>query len=178
MSLAVSMARDEDDQPAYYIAQMQDITVARAARQSLAHRALHDPLTGLANRDLLMDRLSHALSRSARSGLSTVVLFCDLDHFKAVNDELGHEAGDLVLVTVADRLRQVVRPSDTVARLGGDEFVVVVEGLVGWDEQRAFAERVPAVLDEPVTVAGQEVRVGPASASPCRARRTTAVAAA
>ena len=67
VSLAVSMARDEDDQPAYYIAQMQDITVARAARQSLAHRALHDPLTGLANRDLLMDRLSHALSRSARS---------------------------------------------------------------------------------------------------------------
>ncbi len=160
VSLAVSMARDEDDQPAYYIAQMQDITVARAARQSLAHRALHDPLTGLANRDLLMDRLSHALSRSARSGLPTMVLFCDLDHFKAVNDELGHETGDLVLVTVADRLRQVVRPSDTVARLGGDEFVVVVEGVVGWDEQRAFAERVRVVLDEPVTVAGQVVRVG------------------
>ena len=108
MSLAVSMARDEDDQPAYYIAQMQDITVARAARQSLAHRALHDPLTGLANRDLLMDRLSHALSRSARSGVSTVVLFCDLDHFKAVNDELGHETGDLVLVTIAERVRVVL----------------------------------------------------------------------
>jgi diguanylate cyclase (GGDEF)-like protein/PAS domain S-box-containing protein len=160
VSLAVSMARDEDDQPAYYIAQMQDITVARAARQSLAHRALHDPLTGLANRDLLMDRLSHALSRSARTGVSTVVLFCDLDHFKAVNDELGHETGDLVLVTVADRLRQMVRPSDTVARLGGDEFVVVVEGLAGWDEQRAFAERVRGVLDEPVQVAGRVVRAG------------------
>ena len=160
VSVAVSMARDEDDEPAYYIAQMQDITVTRAARQSLAHRALHDPLTGLANRDLLMDRLSHALARSARSGVSTVVLFCDLDHFKAVNDELGHETGDLVLVTVADRLRQVVRPSDTVARLGGDEFVVVVEGLVGWGEQRAFAERVRDILDEPVTVAGQVVGAG------------------
>jgi diguanylate cyclase (GGDEF)-like protein/PAS domain S-box-containing protein len=160
VSLAVSMARDEDDQPAYYIAQMQDITVARAARQSLAHRALHDPLTGLANRDLLMDRLSHALSRSARSAVPTVVLFCDLDHFKAVNDELGHEVGDLVLVTIADRLRQVIRPSDTVARLGGDEFVVVVEGLVGWHEQRGLAERLCAILDEPVVVSGEEVGVG------------------
>ena len=160
VSLAVSMARDEDDQPAYYIAQMQDITVARAARQSLAHRALHDPLTGLANRDLLMDRLSHALSRSARTGSSTVVLFCDLDHFKAVNDEFGHEVGDLVLVTIADRLRQVIRPSDTVARLGGDEFVVVVEGLIGWDEQRGLAERLCTMLDEPILVSGNQVRAG------------------
>ena len=107
-----------------------------------------------------MDRLSHALSRSARTGIPTVVLFCDLDHFKAVNDELGHEVGDLVLVTIADRLRQVIRPSDTVARLGGDEFVVVVEGLVGWDEQRGLAERLCTMLDEPVLVSGEEVRAG------------------
>ena len=173
MSLAVSMARDEDDRPAYYIAQMQDIAVARAARQSLAHRALHDPLTGLANRDLLMDRLSHALSRSARTGVPTVVLFCDLDHFKAVNDELGHEVGDLVLVTIADRLRQVIRPSDTVARLGGDEFVVVVEGLVGWNEQRASPNGCATISTSRSWCLARRCGPAPASASRCRVPRTT-----
>ncbi len=156
--LAVSMARDEDDAPAYYVAQVQDITESRAAHEKLEHQALHDPLTGLANRDLLMDRLAHALARSTRSGHRTLVLFCDLDHFKDVNDTFGHETGDLVLVTVADRLRAAVRPGDTVARLGGDEFVVVAESIAAVEAQRALASRVQAVLDEPVRVGGQEVR--------------------
>jgi diguanylate cyclase (GGDEF)-like protein/PAS domain S-box-containing protein len=158
--LAVSMARDEADAPAHYIAQVQDISAERAAHAKLEHQALHDPLTGLANRDLLMDRLAHALARSTRSGHRTMVMFCDLDHFKEVNDSLGHEAGDAVLVTVADRLRAAVRPGDTVARLGGDEFVVVAEGVVTADDQVALAARVQAVLDQPVHVGDRDVRSG------------------
>jgi diguanylate cyclase (GGDEF)-like protein/PAS domain S-box-containing protein len=160
VQLAVSMTRDLDDRPAYYIAQVQDITAARAEQERLEHQALHDPLTGLANRDLLMDRLSHALARSTRSGASTVVLFADLDFFKEVNDSMGHEAGDLVLVAVADRLRAVVRPSDTVARLGGDEFVVVAEDLTDPVGMRGLAERVRNALEAPLHVAGREVSLG------------------
>ena len=81
--LAVSLASDEQNRPAYFIAQIQDITDRRAAQERLAHRALHDPLTGLRNRDLLMDHLSHALARSARAGTLAAVMFCDLDHFKS-----------------------------------------------------------------------------------------------
>jgi diguanylate cyclase (GGDEF)-like protein/PAS domain S-box-containing protein len=158
--LAVSMARDEADAPAHYIAQVQDITTERAAHAKLEHQALHDPLTGLANRDLLMDRLAHALARSSRSGHRTVVMFCDLDRFKDVNDSMGHEAGDAVLVTVADRLRAAVRPGDTVARLGGDEFVVVAEGVSAVEDQAALAARVQAVLDQSIQVGGREVRSG------------------
>ncbi len=158
--LAVSMARDVEDAPAYYVAQVQDITAARAAQQKLEHQALHDHLTGLANRDLLMDRLSHALARSARTGTRTLVMFCDLDHFKTVNDSHGHETGDLVLVMVADRLRAAVRPGDTVARLGGDEFVVVAEQTPGAEAERTLADRVQAVLDQPMLVAGTELRLG------------------
>jgi diguanylate cyclase (GGDEF)-like protein/PAS domain S-box-containing protein len=158
--LAVSLARDETDQPAYFVAQIQDITDARAAQERLAHRALHDPLTGLPNRDLLMDHLSHALARSARGATSTAVMFCDLDHFKSVNDTYGHEAGDLLLVVVADRLRSVVRPGDTVARLGGDEFVVVAEGLRDGDAVLALAERVRRSLGEPAQLGQHTVRTG------------------
>ncbi|MGH8894480.1 MAG: PAS domain S-box protein, partial [Actinomycetes bacterium] len=158
--LAVSVAREEGDRPAYFVAQIQDITDARAEQQELQRKALHDPLTGLPNRDLLMDHLSHALLRSARSGTSIAVMFCDLDHFKTVNDTYGHEAGDLLLVAVADRLRGVMRPGDTVARLGGDEFVVVAEGLPDAGAVRALGERVLRGLGEPVPVGAHTLHVG------------------
>jgi len=158
--LAVSLARDDQDLPAYFITQMSDVTDSRAANQRLAHRALHDPLTGLPNRDLLMDHLSHTLARSARAGTSTAVMFCDLDNFKSVNDTHGHEAGDELLVAVAGRLRGVMRPGDTVARLGGDEFVVVAEGLPDAGTVRVLAERVRRAFDEPLRVAGHLVRTG------------------
>jgi diguanylate cyclase (GGDEF)-like protein/PAS domain S-box-containing protein len=148
--LAVSLARDERDEPAYFVSQVQDITDARSARVRLAHKALHDPLTGLPNRDLLMDHLSHAVLRCSRSETLTAVMFCDLDHFKEVNDTYGHEVGDQLLMTVADRLRAEMRPGDTVARLGGDEFVVVAEGLPDLRAVQALAERVRRSLDEPV----------------------------
>jgi len=104
--------------------------------ERMRHEALHDPLTGLANRTLLRDRLEHALARSAREHLPTGVLFVDLDEFKVVNDRFGHATGDAVLTEVAGRLRAAVRPADTVARLGGDEFVVICEDI---DTEAAIA---------------------------------------
>jgi diguanylate cyclase (GGDEF)-like protein/PAS domain S-box-containing protein len=117
------------------------------------YEAVHDPLTGLANRTLLRDRLDHALARSEREGAATGVLFVDLDNFKQVNDRYGHGTGDMVLVEVARRLREAVRPADTVARLGGDEFVVVCEQV---DEPSAvtLGGRVQAAIRPPLVVDG------------------------
>jgi diguanylate cyclase len=109
---------------------------------ALAHQALHDPLTRLPNRALLCDRLRLALSRLRRTQTCLAVLFLDLDGFKAINDALGHAAGDQFLVEVADRLRGVLRGGDTAARLGGDEFIVLCEDVAGMEEARAIAARV------------------------------------
>ena len=102
-----------------------------ASNRELESLALHDPLTGVANRRLLMDRLEHAMRNSARTGNHCALMFMDLDHFKALNDSYGHDAGDHVLKQAAARLQVCVREGDTVARLGGDEFVVLLEGLSG-----------------------------------------------
>jgi diguanylate cyclase (GGDEF)-like protein len=117
------------------------------------HEAVHDPLTGLANRTLLRDRLEHALARSARERGATAVLFVDLDNFKQVNDTLGHAAGDAVLVETARRLQTAVRPGDTIARLGGDEFVAVCEDI---DEEaaRAVGRRLQQAIRSPLTAGG------------------------
>jgi len=114
----------------------------------LAHQAMHDALTGVPNRTLFADRLTVALARARRLGSEVAVLFLDLDGFKWVNDSLGHEAGDRVLVEVAQRLAVAVRPNDTVARFGGDEFVILCEGVVGPEQAVAFACR----LGEAITV--------------------------
>ena len=120
----------------------------------MRHEAVHDPLTGLANRTLLRDRLEHALARSAREeGVATGVLFIDLDNFKQVNDAYGHAAGDAVLVELGRRLRTAVRPADTVARLGGDEFVVVCE-QVDAPTALALGSRLEAAIREPLRVRG------------------------
>jgi diguanylate cyclase (GGDEF)-like protein/PAS domain S-box-containing protein len=135
----------------------QDVTAQREAAEALSKLALHDPLTGLPNRSLFMDRLGQALRRLDRSDRVLAVLFVDLDRFKAINDRLGHAAGDEMLTGVAGRLREVLRPHDTVARLGGDEFVVLCEDL---DDDRAalrVAERVLGALDRPVACGDQEV---------------------
>ena len=124
------------------------------SEERMRHEALHDPLTGLANRTLLRDRLEHALARSAREGTETGVLFIDLDEFKHVNDRFGHAAGDAVLTELGQRLAHAVRPADTVARLGGDEFVIVCEAI---DEEAALAlgRRLDAAIREPLEVAGE-----------------------
>lgn len=129
-------------------------------RARLEHQALHDPLTGLANRALFLDRVSHALELVARRRARPAVLFLDLDHFKSVNDVAGHSVGDQLLTEVAIRLQGAVRPSDTLARLGGDEFAILCEELDEPDEQAsAVAARVMAQLAEPFTVAGRPLAV-------------------
>jgi len=117
--------------------------------EELRHRAFHDPLTGLPNRLLFLDRLEHALARAERDG-GIAVLFVDLDDFKRINDTWGHGAGDLVLQEVARRLARSVRAGDTVARFAGDEFTVLLEGVSDPDEVRSVAERLIAALAEPI----------------------------
>ncbi len=126
----------------------------------LAYNALHDRLTGLPNRALFLDRLEHALSRSRRIGSWVAVLFLDLNRFKTINDSLGHETGDLLLVQVARRLGALVRPSDTIARFGGDEFMVLCEDISSERAATALAERLTTGTVEPFAVDGQEVFVG------------------
>jgi diguanylate cyclase (GGDEF)-like protein len=120
------------------------------------HRATHDELTGLPNRALVLDRLSHAMTRAERTDSRVCVLFVDLDRFKAINDSLGHSVGDEVLVRVAERLQVAVRPSDTVGRLSGDEFVVICEDLTPNDALH-IAERVADAVSAPVQLYGREL---------------------
>ncbi|MDP8976063.1 MAG: EAL domain-containing protein [Actinomycetota bacterium] len=129
-----------------------DITGRKRAEMKLAHQALHDPLTGLPNRTLFLDRLSLGLARMERSQTAVAVLFLDLDKFKAVNDTLGHDVGDQLLVDVANRLRAALRPGDTAARYGGDEFTVLCEGITSENDAVVIAERVSAAIGRPFAV--------------------------
>jgi diguanylate cyclase (GGDEF)-like protein len=133
-------------------------TPAELAR--LRHLALHDALTGLANRVALADRLDQALARHRRSGDGVGLLFCDLDGFKTVNDRFGHDAGDGVLTEIAGRIVECTRDADTVARYGGDEFVVLVEGVHDRESLEVLARRIADAVVEPVAVGGTTVRVG------------------
>jgi diguanylate cyclase (GGDEF)-like protein len=131
----------------------------RRYEQRLRYMAFHDPLTGLANRALFIDRLDHALAGRQRPHGRLAVLFCDLDGFKAINDGLGHSIGDEVLMAVADRLRACVRAADTPARFGGDEFAILLEDLTGPEDAEAMADRILEALAHPVWIDGAEVRV-------------------
>ena len=136
-----------------------DVTERVRLEEQLTREAFHDGLTGLANRALFRDRLDQALARSTRSQDVLAVLFVDLDGFKGVNDSLGHDAGDQLLVGVAQRLDDVTRPSDTLARLGGDEFALLLEGA-NEAPAVAVAERLLARLSEPTQIAGRELSLG------------------
>ena len=154
--VARALARDEGAAPAFVISQAQDVTDAKRIQDQLVHQASHDQLTGLPNRVLLLDRLDHALARSARTNQPVAVLFCDLDRFKVINDSLGHEAGDRVLLAVADRMTSVLRVSDTAARVGGDEFVIVSEDI-DFAYAMTLADRVRTGVQQPLHVDGHQL---------------------
>jgi diguanylate cyclase (GGDEF)-like protein/PAS domain S-box-containing protein len=136
-----------------------DVTERKALENQLVHQAFHDPLTKLANRALFRDRVHHALSHQRRNRAPLAVMFMDLDDFKTVNDSLGHEAGDKLLVEVARRLQSTLRTSDTAARLGGDEFGLLVEILSHPEDTAKVAERVIESLREPFEVSGRQLSV-------------------
>ncbi len=141
----------------YCVGMVEDVTAARRSALELDHRATHDVLTGLPNRALLLSRIEQAL---AVPDAAVAVVFLDLDGFKEVNDSLGHDAGDELLHTVAQRLDAVRRPGDTLARLGGDEFVLCCPGCERPDQARAVADRMLGALTTPLTVADRVVDVG------------------
>jgi diguanylate cyclase (GGDEF)-like protein/PAS domain S-box-containing protein len=143
-----------------------DVSERRRLEEQLTHQAFHDPLTGLANRALFRDRVSHALALAHRRGSPVTVLFLDLDDFKKVNDSLGHAEGDRLLMSAAERFLACARSADTVARLGGDEFAILIEGA---DGREGLSDRLAAAMSHPFSLSGNQVRVtasiGVASAS-------------
>jgi diguanylate cyclase (GGDEF)-like protein/PAS domain S-box-containing protein len=159
-----STARDENGQTLYFVSSERDITAERDLASKLSHQALHDPLTGLANRALLEDRLLLARARTARKGGLIAVFMIDLDDFKGVNDTYGHLIGDQLLRSVAGRFESVARPSDTLCRFGGDEFLYLAEGLSNASEAEEIAARFLSALEEPFSTGvvefGQHATIG------------------
>ncbi len=139
---------------------LHDVTETMAMAERMAHLAQYDPLTDLPNRVLLQDRAQHALAQARRDGKSLAVMYLDLDGFKQVNDTLGHDVGDELLVQFARRLAAAMRESDTVCRQGGDEFVVLLPGLASAQQACVVAHKVLAVCSEPFALQGQALRVG------------------
>jgi diguanylate cyclase (GGDEF)-like protein len=148
--------------------ELNPVLLARAVRYAverkrsevdLAHQALHDPLTGLPNRALFIDRLTVALDRSRRTGAPVAVLFLDVDNFKQINDSMGHAAGDLLLTVLADRFHAMLRPMDTVARFGGDEFTFLFEELESEREAVLIADRISRTANQPLVLGDGEMNV-------------------
>ncbi len=144
--------------PQYVFGQFKDITERKQMEAESSHRALHDSLTGLPNRLLLTDRLTHGLAAARRSGTRLGVIFLDVDQFKVVNDSLGHTSGDGLLSEAANRIEAAIRPSDTVARFGGDEFVVVCDNVTAMEADQ-IAQRVLRAFVRPWLIDGQEIHV-------------------
>jgi diguanylate cyclase (GGDEF)-like protein/PAS domain S-box-containing protein len=157
--VSVSAVHDEAGGVSYFVVQIQDDSQRRAAEELLVHRAMHDHLTGLPNRVLLMDRLGLELERSRRRLTMTAVLFVDLDGFKTINDNLGHDVGDQVLIEVSRRLKTHIRPSDTAARLGGDEFVILCPDVQTEENIRTISARLARALAAPIVLDRMEAAV-------------------
>jgi diguanylate cyclase (GGDEF)-like protein len=167
---AMEIAQTLADVTAAYVLNAQARDVARETSDRFRDSSLRDPLTGLANRLLLQQRLEHAAKRATRSKLNAAVLFADLDKFKAVNDAYGHQVGDELLIAVARRLCELLRPGDTLARVSGDEFVFLCEDLSSADDIEILADRIHTALALPFEVCGHSLRmtasVGMAYAGP------------
>ena len=157
-SLSISTVRDSNGRITHYVAVFSDITERKASEARIAYLAQHDALTGLPNRALLKDRLDQALAQATRLGKRIALMFLDLDRFKTINDSLGHATGDKLLQSVAARLRQSVRETDTVSRQGGDEFIIVLTGIDTPDEAGRIAAKILEQLDPPFDVDGQQLR--------------------
>ncbi|HZF59766.1 MAG TPA: PAS domain S-box protein, partial [Rubrobacter sp.] len=153
------LVKDGRDTPLFWQGVIHDVTERKALEDRLEHRAFHDPLTDLPNRQLFVDRLGQALRRTRRHQGRVAVLFLDLDEFKVVNDSLGHEVGDLLLTVVAQRLGRCLRPEDTLARFGGDEFVVLLEAVDDPAEAVQVAERITGQLRRPFILKDRELHV-------------------
>lgn len=156
-TLTVSAIRDAKGFVTNYVISAINVSDLKAANQEMETLALFDPLTGLANRRLFEDRLDIALSNLKRHNNSVALLYLDLDKFKQINDTLGHQAGDELLVTVAKRIKSCVREQDTVARLGGDEFTVMLNNLSEIDKIRAIAKSILNALKKPIKLGSNEV---------------------
>lgn len=157
--LSIVALHDEGGAATHYCAMFGDITDRKRAEEALAHRATHDPLTDLPNRALFLEHLRHALHLHRRSGSRLALLFLDLNGFKAINDERGHAAGDIVLRTVADRVRGWLRTSDLVARLGGDEFIVLLQGLRLPRQADHCLEKLREEIARPIPLPGGACRI-------------------
>jgi len=164
--LTISAVKENGGIVTNYVGTHADITERKAAEEKIQNLAFYDPLTGLPNRQLLMDRLQRALASSARSMKMGALLFIDLDNFKTLNDTLGHDVGDLLLKQVAQRLRACIREEDTVARLGGDEFVVMLEDLSEQPLEAAaqtelISKKIIATFNQPYQLAAHEYHSTP-----------------
>jgi diguanylate cyclase (GGDEF)-like protein/PAS domain S-box-containing protein len=159
VSTTISLIRSEKGEPAYFVVQAQNITMQKKAEERLRHMAYHDPLTGLANRNKLEQFITQLLAQSRRHQESFAILFIDLDRFKNINDTIGHEAGDLLLQIVADRLKATIRNTDLVARLGGDEFVIVITDVTKSESVALIATKILESVIEAIVLKGQEVYI-------------------
>ncbi len=148
---------NDHGQVTHFVAIHQDITVRKETEAKFFHLAHHDPLTNLPNRTMFFDRLKQALAQARRHGRAVGVIFLDLDRFKAVNDEFGHEIGDALLRTVADRISQCVRATDTVARLSGDEFTMILQDLERGQDAGHVAQKILEALSQPVEFKGRSI---------------------
>ncbi|KFI06218.1 hypothetical protein JN27_16710 [Massilia sp. BSC265] len=155
--VALTTIRDPHGAASGYMATLSDISERKRAEARVRHQAEHDPLTGLPNRALFLDRMHQALATWRRQRDSFAVMFLDLDRFKAINDNNGHQTGDAVLREVAARLRGCVRRVDTISRLGGDEFVVLLADIGGVDQAAHVANAVMQAVSRPIEVAGQQL---------------------
>jgi diguanylate cyclase (GGDEF)-like protein len=159
--LSISAVRDAEGKIVNYIGSFEDITQRKIAEDRIRYLAHHDALTGLPNRFSLYERMEQCIAFARRFDSSLAVMLIDLDHFKTINDTLGHNVGDQLLIQVAKRLQQSVRDSDIVARLGGDEFVVVLSGVDKPSDVIDVAGKIVAHIAAPYTIAGHELRTSP-----------------
>lgn len=159
VSLIISNTLNKNNQTVNLIVQAHDITMQKKAEERLRHMAYHDPLTGLANRNQLEQFVNQILAQSRRHQQSFALIFIDLDRFKVINDTIGHEAGDLLLQIIADRLRGNIRNTDLVARLGGDEFVVVITDVYKTESVAIIAQKILESVMQAVAIKGQEIYI-------------------